>query len=514
MGSVVKAGSNFPFCCVAKKTEIVHGFSDGRDHFTDKRQRKVLFLLENMHAPHVACLTSDKDNPLTQSYVIGLPHKPNSFSCEIERRLTLSCSWKTNEKKHPYYYPDGLCETELILSNVNYTKTYCNQTLKEEHRCSFPIRETRIPKLRLTARNCFGESHTDYDFYENHKAPSGQLDIWRDIRPGLDKRNVTIFWKRSLDFRDNGNIHTYEIRWEKVDDPAVADNRSLLPKFNSTTIFLDYDSYKISVSAKNVVNSSSPSVMIISKTAGNENIQETKDVKIKGTSEGISVSWQPQARFDGYVVDWCSYPQSHPSDFQWEKFGGNHSSAVIKSDAFRFNVTYIFRVYGSLNNTTDLLEKALYLKECDFLFGSLLLLAIVPIMLIICICFWKSSCIRKRCFPTIPRPDISPFLKLNLGTMKICDVAPDKLDVMENHQISKGKQSGLGMLITENITYFDPDYYLNLQEQEAESNKLNPPLTSYKPLQDVFPVNSLSTSYKPHQDFFCNQTHQPYISLE
>lgn len=75
--------------------------------------------------------------------------------------------------------------------------------------------------------------------------------------------------------------------------------------------------------------------------------------------------------------------------------------------------------------------------------------------------------------------------------MKICDVDLDVLEVMENHQISKGRHSGLEMLIIENITYFDPTYSLNLQEQETESNKLNPTSTSYKPLQDFF-ANKLS----------------------
>lgn len=71
MGSVVKAGSNFSFCCVAKETEIVLGFNDGINHFTRKNQTKELFHLKDMHARHVACLTSDDDNPPTLYHVIG-----------------------------------------------------------------------------------------------------------------------------------------------------------------------------------------------------------------------------------------------------------------------------------------------------------------------------------------------------------------------------------------------------------------------------------------------------------
>ncbi|XP_066474311.1 uncharacterized protein [Tiliqua scincoides] len=525
---IVKAGSNFTFCCIAEKTGLVRGFFNGvTEYYTDRKQRKVLFHLKDISQgnPNVICILSNHKNPGTYACVIELPNKPKNLSCETDDMITLRCSWKTNENKRPPLLEDGLCETELILSDVAYTKTYCKKKV-EEDRCSFKIGEKPIPKLRLMAKNCFGEAHTDYDFYVTHRAPSGQLDIWRDIQPGVDKRNVTIFWKLLPDFHANGKIQAYEIQWEKLEEPTKR-QKVLKPELNSTTIFLDDYFYKISVSAVNLINSSLPSVIIISRTAGNDDVPEVngnEEDKISSTHEGIYVSWKPQNQFDGYIVDWCNYPKSHPCDFQWKKFGGNSSSAVIKSDAFHFNVSYTFRVYGSLNNMAYLLEKkALYLEEPDredlhknstsvnnyyvyyndFFFGILLLLVIVPVMLIICICFWKSSCIRKHYFPTIPQPDVSPFLKQNPGTMEICHIVPDKLEVMENHQSCTGKQSDLGMLIIENITYFDPSYHLILQEHEAESN--TPALTSYKSLQDFFAISPPLASYKPLQDFFANK---------
>lgn len=99
--------------------------------------------------------------------------------------------------------------------------------------------------------------------------------------------------------------------------------------------------------------------------------------------------------------------------------------------------------------------------------------------------------------------------------MKIRDVAPAKLEVIGNHQISIGKQPGLGMLTIENITYFDPAYRPTIQEREAESKNLNLPSASYKPLQDLSAVSPPSTSYKPLQDFFAvNPSSSSYKLLQ
>ncbi|KAJ6656085.1 hypothetical protein lerEdw1_004134 [Lerista edwardsae] len=303
---IVKVGSNVTFCCIAKKTGTVDSFhfSNKKQQNTNTKQRKVLFHLKDSSpdSPNVFCRFSDGPRG-TQFYAIEPPYKPENFSCETENKTR--CTWKINTEKHPTLYnlPDGLCNTELILSDVPYTKTYCKVPLKEEDSCSFTIGKKPRPKLRLIAKNCVGENYAD--------------------------------------------------------DPS-------------------------------------------------------------------------------------DEPQSG-----------------------------------------------------DFPLGIPLLLGIVSLMLIISISCYTSSCVRNRYFRKIPHPDVSPFLKLNLGTMKIYDVPPDELEVMENHQTSTGKQPDLGSLIMENLTYFDPAYHRNLQEQEAENKNFNPPSTSYKPLQDFFANEPISQS-PPH----------------
>ncbi|XP_044287300.1 oncostatin-M-specific receptor subunit beta-like isoform X1 [Varanus komodoensis] len=198
-------------------------------------------------------------------------------------------------------------------------------------------------------------------------APSGQLDVWRDISPDLKKRLVTVFWKASPHFRAHGKIKTYEIFWEKLEESVASDQYKFVNETkNYKTIPLDGHSYKIGVSARNSVGTSTPSVIIILAAKENAKVNYIKEDTLNNTAHRIYISWKPQPKFDGYIVDWCNQPQSHPCDFQWKKFGRNDSSALILSDAFSPGVRYTFRVYGTQGNRSYLLEvKTKYLKELE-----------------------------------------------------------------------------------------------------------------------------------------------------
>ncbi|XP_061472830.1 oncostatin-M-specific receptor subunit beta isoform X2 [Rhineura floridana] len=448
-------------------------------------------------------------------------------------------------------------------------------------------------------------------------APSGRLDIWRDINPCLEKCNITVFWKVPPGLHAYGKIRKFEISWEKLEEPIVPHHVDLNPTWNNYTVPIESSSYKISVSARNSVNSSAPAVIVILAAEENGYVNCSYENTINNTANGIYISWKPQNRFDGYVVDWCNYPKSHPCDFQWKKFGENDSSALITPDAFSSGVRYTFRVYGSLGDETHLLEKkAKYLEEseptCDpvleisavtsnsftitwkfdhlneshpgFIRGYnvylkmeqgncslpefeplpdnpavcahtitdlkekkftvrhlkpntiyqatvqaysvnhkkisnyfstvttqsdgnwwlhlLLPLVIVPLMLIFCVCIWKSefmtNCLR------IPHPHVN-VLKVaqwNVGTIKISDIPPSTLQVIEKHPV----QSALGMFV-ENVTYFDPNIYQSLQSQQAASKKPNLPLTSYKPLQHLS-FTSTAIRHLPEM----SQDHLNYLS--
>ncbi|KFW07034.1 Oncostatin-M-specific receptor subunit beta, partial [Eurypyga helias] len=197
--------------------------------------------------------------------------------------------------------------------------------------------------------------------------PSGELDIWREITPVLGGRNVTLFWKQSPSFRANGRSISYEVTWEKVEDGSKPESISFSSVYNSTRISIDNHSYRISVMAKNSVNYSLPSVLIIPRATGTEEElsgSEVKEEQVNGSADGIFVSWEPRHIYDSYIIDWCNFPMLQPCDLQWKKFGPNTSSALINSAAFVPGVRYNFHIYGSVANRACLLEKKTgYLRE-------------------------------------------------------------------------------------------------------------------------------------------------------
>ncbi|XP_068031749.1 oncostatin-M-specific receptor subunit beta-like isoform X2 [Anomalospiza imberbis] len=193
--------------------------------------------------------------------------------------------------------------------------------------------------------------------------PSGKLDIWREITPVLGGLNVTLFWKQTPSFQSNGKIISYVVTLEKIEDGSQPESISFSSVYNSTRIFIDNHSYRISVVAKNNANFSLPSVLIISRATDNST-EELKEGQVNGTDDGIFISWEPRNIYDSYIVDWCNFPRLQPCDLQWKRFGPNTSSAVISSAAFVPGVRYKFRIYGSVANRASLLEKKIgYLRE-------------------------------------------------------------------------------------------------------------------------------------------------------
>ncbi|NXA32351.1 OSMR protein, partial [Eudromia elegans] len=207
-------------------------------------------------------------------------------------------------------------------------------------------------------------------FRTKEASPSGKLDIWRQITPVLGGRNVTLFWKPTPSFRANGRSISYEVTWGKVEGNSKPEHISISSVYNSTRILIDNNPYKISVVAKNNVNYSRPSVMVIPGATGNStpetelSISDLKEDQVIGADDGIFLSWEPSNKYDGYVVDWCNFPELQPCDLQWQRFGPHNSSALISSASFVPGVRYNFHIYGSAANTVSLLErKTGYLKE-------------------------------------------------------------------------------------------------------------------------------------------------------
>ncbi|NWX28751.1 OSMR protein, partial [Notiomystis cincta] len=198
--------------------------------------------------------------------------------------------------------------------------------------------------------------------------PSGKLDIWREITPVLGGRNVTLFWKRYTvkHLMPNTKYKIMVKAFTGGGETAIFNFRYIDTPYNC-------EYWLISIMAKNNVNFSLPSVMIISRATDNSRrilfcsflgTEELKEGQVHGTDDGIFVSWEPRSIYDSYIIDWCNFPRLQPCDLQWKRFGPNTSSAVISSAAFVPGVRYKFHIYGSVANRASLLEKKIgYLRE-------------------------------------------------------------------------------------------------------------------------------------------------------
>ncbi|NXI62080.1 OSMR protein, partial [Anseranas semipalmata] len=264
------------------------------------------------------------------------------------------------------------CQTEVLQPNGK-AELY-NSSDTQLHHTSITLGGLQ-PYTEYTARVRCGAAKHFWRWSEWSKAqtirtkeatPSGKLDIWREITPVLRGRNVTLFWKQEPGFRVNGRSISYEVTWEKVVDSSKPECISVSSAYNTTRIFIDNHPYRISIMAKNNVNYSLPSTLIIPGATGTEklNSSELKEEQVNGTENGILISWEPRHTYDSYIIDWCNFPKLQPCDLQWKRFGPNTSSALINSAAFVPGVRYNFHIYGSAANRASLLEKKTgYLKE-------------------------------------------------------------------------------------------------------------------------------------------------------
>ncbi|NXX98668.1 OSMR protein, partial [Centropus bengalensis] len=351
------------------------------------------------------------------------PDTPNDFSCQTQDIRTITCTWSQGGNTYLY----GRHSPKYTLfEEISQKPIPCTVRCSKQCSCSWDGDKQRVWNITLTVENPLGKKtaidtfhvthrgrifsflffhnisdthhqyhritlsglqpHTEYTararcgaakhfwrWSEWSKAqtirtkeapPSGKLDIWREITPVPGGRNVTLYWKQASGFRANGRSISYEVTWKKEDDDDKAESITFPSVYNSTRISIDNHSYTISIKAKNDVNYSLPSVLIIPKATGNSrNIftelsgSELKEERVNGTDDGIFISWERSDQYDSYIIDWCNLPMLQPCDLQWKRFGANTSSALISSGAFVPGVRYNFHIYGLAANRTSLLEK-------------------------------------------------------------------------------------------------------------------------------------------------------------
>ncbi|XP_062471407.1 oncostatin-M-specific receptor subunit beta-like isoform X3 [Pezoporus occidentalis] len=328
----------------------------------------------------------------------------------------------------------------------------------------------------------------------NEAIPSGKLDIWREITPVQGGRNVTLLWKQAPSFQANGENISYEVTWGKVEDGSKSESFSFSSVYNSTRISIDNHSYRISITAKNNVNYSLPSVLIIPSTTAafipgvRYNFQIYGSVANKASllekKTGFLRELPPildpvvekvELTFNAVTLCWDSYPtnESQPgfvrgyhvyvSPLQEDCSLKGSQKHVLPDDSVLCKYTVEnpeekrYTVKHLLSNTKYKLVVKAYTGGgetpiVNFIYIDtplnsnvlylLFLMVIVP-ALAAAICRWRMKWVKECCCPVIPSPNKSKvlsFKEFKIGSekvLKISDCIPDMLAVDSKAEAQK-----------------------------------------------------------------------------
>ncbi|XP_053557193.1 oncostatin-M-specific receptor subunit beta [Bombina bombina] len=246
-----------------------------------------------------------------------------------------------------------ICQTEL---QKNGTVELRNITMNGEAKSPYSVNLERLQpntnyKFRVryitdTPVSKWGNWSETYTFKTQECAPAAAPDIWRDVKENGTGRSVILYWRHLPESYARGNVISYNVFWQPLDDTSETKSKTISPLHNRTQINIDSRAYVIRMTVQNGAGISPPSELRIPDATENDS-RNIKEEKANGTKNGVLISWSclPNV-FHGFVIDWCNYPRSEHCDFQWKKISSNFHNDVIVSDAFKAGVRYDFRIHG------------------------------------------------------------------------------------------------------------------------------------------------------------------------
>ncbi|XP_040397881.1 oncostatin-M-specific receptor subunit beta isoform X4 [Cygnus olor] len=506
-------------CQTRNMTTVTCTWSQGRDTYLYGRHSSKHTLFEEFSQNLVPCTVSCSEQSsqcscswdigqqriynITLTVVNALGRKTATEAFDVTHRiyplppfqLWEECT-DTEIKLHWNHQNKGIelfCQTELLQPNGK-AELY-NGTVQLHH-TSITLGGLQ-PYTKYTARVRCGAAKNFWRWSEWSKtqtirtkeaAPSGKVDIWREITPVLRGRNVTLFWKQEPGFRANGRSISYEITWEKVEDRSKPECISLSSAYNSTRIFIDNHPYRITIMAKNNVNYSLPSILIIpgatvntafvpgvrynfrvyGSAANRASLLEKKtgylkeqppefctEVKnIELSNHAVTLFWDPcptNKTDRGFLRGYHIYvsPVQEDCNLKGSKKHVHSDGSVLCKYTIENPEERRYTVKHLTSNTKYKLAVVAYtgggeFPELNFTYVDtpfdsdmmylLVLLVIVP-SLIVAICVWKMKWVKECCCPVIPSPNKSKvlsFKEFKIGSekvLKISDCTPDTLAV-------------------------------------------------------------------------------------
>ncbi|CAI5666186.1 unnamed protein product [Oreochromis niloticus] len=177
------------------------------------------------------------------------------------------------------------------------------------------------------------------------------LDVWMKVK----EDQTVISWKVPLANQSHGEIFDYKVSWAKTKEKNQSNQTNVSRSNHSLTLTLDpSEEYMVTVTARNINGSSSPSTIIIPRL--NLDKSEVKTSWISGSNGSFFLSWpvSPNASC-GYIVDWC--PVFGNCIFEWMKVPPNRTLTTIFSKNFEDGRRYLLSIYACTESAPVLLQR-------------------------------------------------------------------------------------------------------------------------------------------------------------
>ncbi|XP_067884331.1 leukemia inhibitory factor receptor-like, partial [Heterodontus francisci] len=204
-GTVLKAGSNLTFCCVAGKGKSVEELSFGNLNLStiELSNRSQAVRVQNISpsiesGTNVVCILSSDEYIGAVIYIGYPPDIPKNLSCETRDLEALNCTWEpgrltglTSKRRTIYTLIDGLPQNSLMCKEASSINPY--------YWCGFPISNgSGIHNISINAKNPLGEAQS-----------SVTVDITRVFHPFAPHQlrqeaktfeTVTLSWSDKVDY--------------------------------------------------------------------------------------------------------------------------------------------------------------------------------------------------------------------------------------------------------------------------------------------------------------------------
>ncbi|XP_070781233.1 leukemia inhibitory factor receptor-like [Enoplosus armatus] len=176
------------------------------------------------------------------------------------------------------------------------------------------------------------------------------LDVWMHV---MDDQ-IIIAWKMPLANQSHGNILDYEVTWTRTAEGERQNRTTVANAKHSLPLSRDRLSPIVTVTARNINGSSSPSSITIPSLHPDGTRVNTS--RIIGSKGSFDLSWSASPTAScGYVVDWC--PTSGHCSVEWLKVPPNETKARIFSENLSDGVRYSLSIFACTQGAPVLLDR-------------------------------------------------------------------------------------------------------------------------------------------------------------